>query len=172
MKNIILLFALLILSSCNRGESQSNEKEKETVLSDSINLSTLIANDTLYISARFDECGEWGGHQEILEIFDGKDKKLYLNYKKNTADCNKVEELYNAKLSVVKKIELNNQHQKAINEYMFKLLKSKLREEFPGHSGKEFGILRTDSTFFINVYDNNPENPINYNTLMGNLGLM
>ncbi|WP_434575136.1 hypothetical protein [Riemerella anatipestifer] len=57
----------------------------------------------------------------------------------------------------------------AINNYLSKLLKSKISERFPGHSGRNFGVMKSDSTLIIDVYDRSEENLKNYNTLLNSL---
>ena len=56
-------------------------------------------------------------------------------------------------------------------EYLYQLLQNKIDEGSHAHSGKEFGVLKGDSTFFIKVYDNNPNNIVNYNSLLKKLSL-
>jgi len=169
MKKIVVII-LLSLFSCEKPIFKSNYIEKNDIESDNLDLGTLIKWDTLFLSARFDECGEWGGHKEVIEIFR-KDKKVYLNYKRNSIDCNKVDEIYGAKLSLIKEIEISNQHQKNINDYIFQLLQNKINEGYQAHSGNEFEILKGDSTFFIKVYDYNFKNVITYNNLLKKLSL-
>ena len=53
----------------------------------------------------------------MIEIFR-KDKKVYLNYKRNNIDCNKVDEIYGAKLSLIKEIEISNQQKKVLMLYV------------------------------------------------------
>lgn len=164
MKKIVV-FILLSLFSCEKPIAKNNHIEKNDLESDNLDLGTLVKWDTLFLSARFDECGEWGGHKELIEIFR-KDKKVYLNYKRNNIDCNKVDEIYGVKLSLIKEIEVSNQHQKSINDYMFQLLQNKINEGPQDHSGNEFEILKGDSTFLIKVYDYNLKNVITYNNLL------
>ncbi len=169
MKKICVII-LLSLFSCEKPVSKSYYIEKNDVESDNLDLGTLIKWDTLFLSARFDECGEWGGHKEMIEIFK-KDKNFYLNYRKNNIDCNKVDEINEVKLSLIKELEINSKQQYAIKEYLYQLLQNKIDEGSHAHSGKEFGVLKGDSTFFIKVYDNNPNNIVNYNSLLKKLSL-
>lgn len=170
----ILIFTIfLFFSSCNKEEPEQEnyEIDNDNVSSDSLGLDNFVKYDTLFISARFDECGEWGGHKETLEIYSKSSEDLYLSYRKNTVDCNKIDEIYEAKLHFIKEIKLDNQNKKAINEYIFQLLQSKINEGVYAHSGKEFELMNSDSTLFISVYDNNYQNPIFYNSLLNKLNL-
>lgn len=168
------IFAVIVIFisffACDKKDQKQNDLKENNTKSNNYALGTLIRWDTLFISARFDECGEWGGHKEILEIFK-KEKDIYLNYKRNNVNCNKVDDIYNTKVFSVKEIKLNNQHQNAIKEYVYQLLQNKINEGYHEHSGKAFNVLKGDSTFFINVYDNNPKNPILYNSLLKELNL-
>lgn len=62
MKKIVV-FILLSLFSCEKPISKNNHIEKNDLESDNLDLGTLVKWDTLFLSARFDECGEWGGHK-------------------------------------------------------------------------------------------------------------
>ncbi|MGV0752404.1 hypothetical protein [Empedobacter brevis] len=170
MNKLFVIIILTCLFSCSKRDVKQSKLKENNIESDTSGLGTLIRWDTLFISARFDECGEFGGHKEVLEIFK-RDKKIYLTYKKNTIDCDKVDEISQVKLSFVKEIELSTQHQKAIKEYFYYLLQNKIDEGYHAHSGNEFKVLKADSTFFINVYDNNPNNPEIYNSLLKKLSL-
>lgn len=168
MKKILVVMILISLFSCDRKDLNKDNLIENNIESDKVSLNTLIEWDTLFIASQFDECGEWGGHKEVLEIFK-KDEKVYLNYKRNTIDCNKNDAIYNTKLSLVKKITINNEQQEGIKNYIFKLLQGKIDEGPYGHSGKKFKVSNSDSTLLINVYDNNDINLINYKNLLEQL---
>ncbi|MEJ8599092.1 hypothetical protein JSO62_10445 [Riemerella anatipestifer] len=129
----------------------------------------------LILFASFNECGEWGGHKEILEVYAKENQNFYAKYIKNRVDCSKIGELYGKpefqKLDYEKELKLNKVQQKAIFEYLLKLTESKISENFPSHSGQIFGAEKTDSTFYIRVYDNSSKNLKNYNTLLTELNI-
>ncbi|MBA5792036.1 hypothetical protein H1R17_03905 [Flavobacterium sp. xlx-214] len=124
----------------------------------------------LVIYASFDECGEWGGHEESFEIFAKKDLNFYAYYKRTKVDCDKLSEFYGKpefqQPYISKEIRLSEDNIIAVNNYLSKLINSKIKERSPGHAGQTFGAIKTDSTFLINVYDNNKENLDNYNKLL------
>ena len=42
---------------------------------------------------------------------------------------------------------LNDKGKKAVTDYLQRLMQSKVKERFPGYSGKMFSIVNSDSTF-------------------------
>lgn len=54
---------------------------------------------------------------------------------------------------------------------MQRLVYSKILEKHSGHAGQNFGIIKTDSTLIIDVYDVNPNNFKNYKELQKKLDL-
>ena len=169
MKKILFLNLLLIFASCNKQKTIENNQLNHFFSSHELGQN----NNQLrfYITASFDECGEWGGHDEILEFF-GKDNQVYLNYRKSRVDCNTISELYSdpefhqwIKNDTIK---LTNNHKKAINTYLKTLIDSKLNESYVGHSGRTFSAFKTDSTFNIEVFntDDYKINTLNFNQLL------
>ena len=129
----------------------------------------------LIIYANFDECGEWGGHKESFEIFSKRDTAFYAKYTKTKVNCETLGELYGKpefqKPYINKEIKLSRKEKLTINDYLSSLLKSKIKEHFSGNAGKNFGVIKTDSTFNIDVYDHDPENLENYNNLLKEFNL-
>lgn len=174
-KALLTLSILFLLISCekklNRIQGEEVEIEKDTItIFDSTDLGAFGSPAKLLIYANFDECGEWGGHEETFEISTETGYNFYAIYKRTKVDCDKINELYGTpnfqQPDVSKEILLSENNIIAINNYLSTLVKSKIKERFPGHSGQRYGAINSDSTFVINIYDNNKENLDNYNKLL------
>lgn len=169
MKHLIFSFFIIALLGCSQDKSKNHNKSNSFF--NSLQLGERNEKLRFYITASFDECGEWGGHDEILEFF-GKDNHVYLNYKKSEVDCNKIGKLYGEpefhQWIRNDTIQLTDNHKKAINTYLKTLIDSKLSEGFIGHSGRTFSALKTDSTFNIEVFneDDDKINTRNFNQLL------
>jgi hypothetical protein len=174
MKNILLLLFTIMMISCNK----KTEKNDTVTLNQNDNvdffrpadLGAFGSKTRLILYANFDECGEWGGHKESFEIFSKEDKQFYANYKRTKVDCNKIGELYGKpefqQPYIIKEIKLADKQKKAINIYLSQLIKSKIKEDFPGNAGQNFGAIKTDSTLVIDVYESDKKNLENYNKLL------
>lgn len=171
-KALLTLSILLLLISCEKKndkiQKEETKIEKDTVtFFDPTDLGAFGSPIRLLIYANFDECGEWGGHEESFEFFAKEDRKFYVSFKRSKVDCDK--RLYGRPIQqpeISKEIQLSKSNIIAVNNYISKLVHSKIKERYPGHAGQSFGVIKTDSTFMINVYDNNNENLDNYNKLL------
>ncbi len=177
MRNLIsiLVIFLIILNSCadKNSEMKIESSTDKFIFFEPADLGAFGSKTRLIIYVKFDECGEWGGHEENFEVFSKRDKQFYVKYKRTKVDCDKVGELYGKPefQQPDKELEfkLTEKNIIAINNYLSKLLKSKISERFPGHSGRNFGVMKSDSTLIIDVYDRSEENLKNYNTLLNSL---
>jgi len=164
--------------SCNKKTEKDNLKPKSSNKVDFFepaNLGAFGSKTRLIIYAYFDECGEWGGHEESFEIFSKHDQEFYAEYTRTKVDCEKIGALYGKpefqQAYVKKELKLENKQKVAINKYLLSLLKSKIKERFPGHAGQTFGAMKTDSTFVVDVYDRDKKNLENYNRLLKEFNL-
>ena len=170
--NLLLVLFLIILNSCNEKilYDKIEIREEKLIFFQPTDLGAFGSDTRFIIYAHFDECGEWGGHKESFEIFSKEDKKFYAKFIRTKVDCEKLGELYGKpefqKSNIEAEFKLTESNIIEINNYLSKLLKSKISERFPGHAGQTFGAMKSDSTLIIDVYDSNKENLINYNTLL------
>lgn len=177
MKKITVITLLLFFSFCKKYEDNKVVlKDKKVDFFDPISLGASGVNSSLKISSHFSECGEWGGHQEDLEIFakERNYKDYFLNYTKTSIDCDKRDsEGRNIETILIRKtIKLTDSDKKSIISYMKRMIDSKVRERFPGYGGDEFWIMNADSTFVIKVYDRDSINLKSYNQLLSDLKLL
>ncbi|MGS2764802.1 hypothetical protein [Sinomicrobium sp. M5D2P9] len=118
-----------ILSEQNLRLKDSIEKiltaKKRAYLTDSVRvdfskgiLGKLYYSDTLVLSARFADCGEFGGHKEYLKIYSDKEKRLCLFINKSI-DCKKSYDDYVKIDSTL--FELTKKNEQSILEYLLEL---------------------------------------------------
>lgn len=110
--------------------------------------------DTLYIRARFMECGEFGGHLEMSKIYL-KANEFYITYQKFSADCNKIKENKGEPpQTLVKTVTkfLLNEDKRLFRRYFHQLVDAKFREPTITHAGCHFEIKKTDGSINIYVY--------------------
>jgi hypothetical protein len=110
--------------------------------------------DTLYIKARFMECGEWGGHLELTKIYL-KDDDFHFSYQKYKADCSKITE-NNGEPSQLLELSierpLSNKNKQLIKQYACLLVAAKFRETDPMNAGYMFEMKNVDETLNMHVY--------------------
>ncbi|CAM4390132.1 hypothetical protein [Zobellia nedashkovskayae] len=147
-------FAIIFLTffSCEQAESRKSVKilsEENIKLKDSINkilstkekaflkdsvvidyskglLGRLYYSDTLVLSARFADCGEFGGHKEFLKIYSNKEKFqcLFIN---KMVDCEKSYTDYVKIDSTL--FELSEKNQRSVIEYLSELTEISMLEQ-------------------------------------------
>lgn len=146
-KQILGFASMLVLSFS--GMAQNNQSDREEFFHPDNFL-----GDTLYIKARFMECGEFGGHMEISKIYiNGND--FYLTYYKYSADCKKINENYGEPpqtlAQTISKILLDKDKQ-LIRQYFHQLVDAKFREPSPMPAGYLFQIRKTNNSINFFVY--------------------
>ncbi len=67
---------MVCLLSCSKGVGDASR----------FGLDNLKGSDTLVLKGRFADCGEWGGHQEVIRIY-GQDNGVYAMYERDTVKC-------------------------------------------------------------------------------------
>lgn len=110
--------------------------------------------DTLYITAQFMECGEWGGHLELSKIFL-RGNEFYINYQKFSADCNSVKENNGRpKQTLIKTLnkKLRNKDKQSVREYFYQLIDAKFRQPSPMNAGYIFEIKNSDQSIKLFIY--------------------
>ena len=146
-KSFLPSLALLFLSFT--GKAQPNQTDSPKFFDPDNFLS-----DTLYIKTRFMECGEFGGHLELAQIYLlGKD--FYINYQKFSADCSTIKQNSGETSQHLVKIinkKLQDTDKLLIRNYYHKLVDAKFREPVPTHAGYIFEISKSDKSIYLHVY--------------------
>lgn len=123
--------------------------KKRTFLTDSVRmdfskgiLGKLYYSDTLVLSARFADCGEFGGHREYLNIFSDKEKKLCLLINKSI-DCKKSYKDYVKIDSTL--FELSEKNEQNILEYILELTEVSMFEQDLSRNYSNFYEMKLNS---------------------------
>lgn len=153
---VFALFMLLLIS-CSQKQSKNISPSKMSLFFDPINLGALNGKSNLTINARFSECGEWGGHREIITIYSDKDRNFHATYEVYPFNCDSLDYYYNngtLKPILNQKVKLNDDRKKSIIAYIHRLINSKITERaVPNHANNYFSVVNSDSTFLIEVAD-------------------
>lgn len=116
----------------------------------------------LNIYYQSDECGEWGGHEELIEITRKKNREAFeLTYTEYRVDCDSmINELYRGayiarpfrELVQSTKMEMTEPRKEAILNFSVEMVKSKFEEPFPFNAGVVLSITNSDSTFNLSTW--------------------
>jgi hypothetical protein len=151
----LLIPFLFTFSNCAQKAKQV-ENEKENTFFDPIELGEFNGTSNLSIEARFSECGEWGGHKEIIKVTADKQQTLYATYKIYPFNCDSLDYYYgNKNLTPIsdRKVILDEQKKLAIINYIQRLTQSRIAQRFPSSNANNvFSIVNSDSTLLIRVY--------------------
>jgi hypothetical protein len=162
------LLIFIFIPSCKQ-KIKDEEQYPKTSFFDPFEFSKA---NSLLISARFSECGEWSGHKEEIIIDADKNGNFHAHYKVYPYNCDSLKYYYaneNLKPKFDKTIELNDKRKQSIIDYIKRLTQSKITEQFPRHAGNIFSIIKSDSTLIINVYDRKQYDVDSYNKLVTEL---
>ncbi len=120
------------------------------------------------LEVRYAECGEWGGHQEKLEIIDST-KKLLLTYKIYRFNCDSLDYYYyndNPPLLSSKSKFLEGQDLAEISQYIQKLSQAKLEETCCFHAGEVYSVCNGNSSLVIRYTGFDPLINMSYKKLL------
>ncbi|REC77086.1 hypothetical protein DRF60_11735 [Chryseobacterium elymi] len=170
MKTISLICLLILFTSCSNKEVSEKTNSGQAGYS----FENLFYNneDTILIKSQFADCGEWGGHEELLKIYDSE-RKIKLAYIKYKINCSKRDDKGSIvqEKDVTKNFILSKSQQTVLINYMNNLMRLKFIEREFGNSGNFFSVEDSKGKLRLFQYGNNPHLLNNYNTLMKSLGL-
>lgn len=148
-----ILIILLFVVSCQ------NSKETEIVVESDIPaelfndgiLGNINGGVELEILARFDECGEGGGHEEKFRIYRVNNKDLFIDFLLDTVKCNPFYSLF-PKFVKLKTIKLTKKEESLIVSNLSILLKNSLKNQFlysQYHHAIVYSTVFSDTTMLI-----------------------
>ncbi|PWN69916.1 hypothetical protein C1631_007840 [Chryseobacterium phosphatilyticum] len=165
MRNLSILFILILLTSC----SDTTTREKSNVRPTQYSFDNMIpdySTDTLFIKSSFADCGEWGGHEELIKIYR-LEKKFKLTYIKYEVNCEARDQFGLTQIEKFNKNITLSQFQKmALMNYMERLMKSQFLDKEISHSGNYFSLENTKGNLKISYGGNHPLLLENYNDLL------
>ena len=111
--------------------------------------SSISDNYTLILTAKIEECGEFGGHQETIELkkINSQLSAIISIYDKN---CNGEWRLDEEKILSSKTYQISKEKLILFDNYLGKLITVALKDEVPYHAGSHFSANlqnRTDSNY-------------------------
>ncbi len=177
----LITVLLLLIVKCNQNNNNNNNNNNNGIL---YNLDSLeheedkdifnmlyVNSDTLNLYADIRDCGEFGGHKEIIKIYSDRHNHRYnLNYKKYYSNCDSIGRyLLNNKVEFESTIKLTEKNKKSIYHYIQKLLELKLNQRFYSNANNIFSVYKSDSTLVISVSDVDIRKLENYNKLIKDL---
>lgn len=170
MKQFRILIFFWILCSCSDSEKENSDDYFYGFLRNSKNNHNVL----LTINTRFDECGEWGGHNEKITIFSkNEDEKIYADYEETKVDCASLGKYgnLNQTVSVRKTQKIDELKKTAIKEYLKDLIEYKSKGFVIGNSGKSYYAVSQDSSFQIRLYSNDSDCEKSFKELKSKLNL-
>lgn len=150
MKKVLYILIISVFT----GSCRTSKKKPKANFMDEYQkriLGNVMGLNRLELSSSFDECGEWGGHNEKFDIYR-EDKILYAKYTEDIVDCNNPYDK-KRKIAESKIIELNENHEKAIVKYLKSLVDNSLKMEIPFHAGTYYQAVMNDSTLVLNYHN-------------------
>ncbi len=160
MKNYFLVLLLTLILSCSK--SSNIKYSFDNILS---------FEDTVLIKSKFADCGEWGGHDEIIKIYS-ENKLTKLVYTKYKVNCG----VRDDKGSIVqneevrKKIVLSTSQKVGLMNYINNLMHYNFMENEFGNSGNSFSVEDSENQLKISHYGSSSILMENYDDLMQTLG--
>ncbi len=135
-----LILAIIILASCST--SKNNVLNLQKLIDGTVPknpLGFLYQLDTLTLTARFSECGEFGGHKEKFLVFTDFRKQYFVKYTKDSIDLdcpNDFEE--NAVIIQDTFFKINVKKEKLIEAYLGKLYTRAMTPKIISHANDYF----------------------------------
>ncbi|WP_312399073.1 hypothetical protein [Chryseobacterium sp.] len=166
MKTLILLLILIFFLNCSEKKIDKNSNYDQPKYSFE-NILSYGKEDTIFIKSRFQDCGEWGGHEELIKIYRSE-RKPKLTYIKFRVDCGVRDSLGSIiqTKKFIQHILLSNSQQLALMKYMNDLMKFKFLNEEISHSGNSFSLSNTQGDLKISHFGSQPLLLNSYNSLM------
>jgi hypothetical protein len=162
---------LLLFISCTNKENSAKINSGQSKYSFE-NIFSYNNEDTLFIKSRFSDCGEWGGHEELIKVYhlERKIKLTYIKYKVNCGNRDSLGSIIQTK-NTTHNFSLSNSQQLSLMNYFNNLMKLKFIDKEYGNSGNSFLVEDSKGQLKFSQYGNNIQLLNNYNTLMKSLGL-
>ncbi len=152
----IYILSVIVIVSCTFSSKDVNISFFEDLTH------TTIVEPILTIHCQYDECGEWGGHEEVIEINRNDYQDFTLKYVKYDINCDSMMNKFDGKgyvleplrtLNIVLNKKLRRSDKEVIYKFCAEMIKCKFQEPFPGgHSGKVLSVTNYDSTLHISTY--------------------
>lgn len=170
MKIIYSICLLSFISCTNKEISEKNNSGQPKYSFE--NIFSYSNEDTIFIKSRFTDCGEWGGHEELIKVYrlERKIGLAYIKYKVTCGNMDSSGSLIQTK-KMTRNFTLSDSQQLSLMNYFNNLMKFKFIGKEFGNSGNSFLIEDSKGKLRLSQYGNNIQLLNNYNSLMKSLDL-
>ncbi|MEM7571629.1 MAG: hypothetical protein AAF433_01960 [Bacteroidota bacterium] len=167
-----LLVGVILLTACRPGTTEIDDPKVLSPHERRFYGKPDIYNSALRITARFAECGEWGGHKESISVSRLNSFENQVIYERYYTEC----EVKNDTFPFLELVQLDTfripvDQCKAIGSYSTRLLNDILLKEFPGHAGHDFTLRAARGGIDLRLYTGIYEPVESYKLLLEGLGL-
>jgi hypothetical protein len=176
MRSVIILIGFISIISCSdrnkkdqiastNGTHVITDNEKDNLLG------ILNQQDTLKILVEFSECGEWGGHRELMFLKRNEENKVFAQLFIDSISCdsmlavhNTTDEVDKSRVIIVEKEKiLTDKDEQTISEFIKGLLEIYLTNNYLNRyedsliiyegSGTLLRVTNTNSTFNLTFWN-------------------
>jgi hypothetical protein len=117
-------------------------------------LDIINKTDTLKILIEFSDCGEWGGHRELIYLQRDSNFNVFARFKMDTVSCDRIVERNGfgvvddrtRKTLIDTSMILGIDDKKLFSRFLQRLIELYLKKQVNGNSGTVYHIINTDST--------------------------
>jgi hypothetical protein len=161
--SIILIFIFVgCKSQNNKSENFSQIEIPPAPCEDRSNpLDIVRLGDTLEINMEFSDCGEWGGHREIIYLQRNKKREIFARFIMDTVSCDKIVEKNGVgvlddnnrhiQIDTVKFLNLGDE--KLFSRFFQRLVELYLKNEMHANAGARYYVRNTNTTFVIDYWN-------------------
>lgn len=141
---ILLTLCLLIFGACSTSKNNKSFNRKFQLKAiDKNPLGYLYQNDTLVLSARFAECGEFGGHKEKILVYRTYKNEYFARIIIDSIDLDCPPDFEeNALQTKDTLLKINIEKEKAIHKYLDKLYKRSTSNKITLHAAEYYGASK------------------------------
>jgi hypothetical protein len=152
---IILFLIISSLIACKSNDSKSQTDNPPAPCEERASPLDIVGlKDTLKILIEFSDCGEWGGHKELIYLQRNKEQKVFARFIKDTVSCGKIVERNGVGvlddknrlilIDTVKVLSIGDE--KLISKFLQRLLELYLKNEIYSNAGAMYHVINTDKT--------------------------
>jgi hypothetical protein len=161
--SLILLFFLFF--GCKSQNSKSDKSQIDippAPCEDRSNpLDIVRLDDTLKITIEFSDCGEWGGHKEMIYIQSNKQYDITARFIMDSVSCDKIVEKdgvgvlddKNRHILIDTVKVLNNSDEKLFSLFFQRLVELYLKNEMHSNAGARYVVKNTNNSFYIDYWN-------------------
>ena len=168
----LLFYPGFLIAFCSCTHEQSRNTQNKSTYFNSFELGAYNKNVNVRISARFNECGEWGGHKEEIFLTADKSENFFAEYHVFPYNCDSLMHEISSKNvvpTISKKITLNEKNKLAILRFLHDMMDAIITQDLISHAANNFTIANSDSSLFLSLSTDKASDIANYKSLVETL---